>query len=157
MRALPVSLSLRRPSVVQGPTRRRTRVAMGKNSNVHKSQAYINQDILREREDEQKKAQKRARAEQRLAEQNGEMSVEGAAESASEKKKKKAFGKVKTSTIKRMKIGKHERPLHKKHRANGGLSLKPSLQLKKGGIRKPSALMRKTLKKIARQQDGMVL
>ena len=85
----------------------------------------------------------------------GEMSVEE--EGASERKKKKAFGKVKTSTIKRMKIGKHERPLHKKHRANGGLSLKPSLQLKKGGIRKPSALMRKTLKKIAKQQDGMVL
>ena len=131
------------------------RRAMGKNSNVHKSQAYINQDILKEREEEQKKARRRARAEQRLAEQSGEMSVEE--EVASERKKKKAFGKVKTSTIKRMKIGKHERPLHKKHRANGGLSLKPSLQLKKGGIRKPSALMRKTLKKIAKQQDSMVL
>ena len=134
---------------------------MGKNSNAHKSQAYINLDLLKEKEAEEKKALRRARAEQKLAEQRGEMVVEGGvaagAAAPEQSKKKKAFGKVKTSTIKRIKIGKHERPLPKEQKRGGGLSIKPSLQLKKRGIRKPSSLMKKTMKKIARQQDGMVL
>ena len=85
---------------------------MGKNSNVHKSQAYINQDLLKEKEAEEKKALRRARAEQKLAEQTGEMAVEGAASVDVQAKKKKTFGKVKTSTIKKMKIGKHDMVLH---------------------------------------------
>ena len=131
---------------------------MGKNSNVHKSQAYINEDLLREKEAEEKKALRRARAEQKLVEKSGEMAIEDASgHAALEPKKKKAFGKVKTSILKRTKIGKHERPLAKERKRGGGLSLKPALQLKKRGIRKPSSLMKKTLKKIARQQDSMVL
>ena len=131
--------------------------AMGKNSNVHKSQAYINQDLLKEKEAEEKKALRRARAEQKLAEQTGEMAVEGAASVDVQAKKKKTFGKVKTSTIKKMKIGKHERPLQKGVKKGGGLSIKPALNIKKSKIRKPSSLMKKTLRKIAKQQDGMVL
>ena len=50
---------------------------MGKNSNVHKSQATLAEDVRKEREADEKKAKKRAKAEEKLAAQRGEMLIAG--------------------------------------------------------------------------------
>ena len=131
---------------------------MGKNSNVHKSLATLAEDVRKEREADEKKAKKRAKAEERLANQRGEMLVEGSSSggkaAAGTSAKKKTFGKVRTSAIGKVKIAGSKKAKQSKP---GYSAIKPSLQLKKSGIRKPSSLMKKTLRKIARQQDSMVL
>lgn len=114
---------------------------MGKNSNVHKSQATLAEDVRKEREADEKKAKKRAKAEEKLAAQRGEMLVEGDTSGGGEASaKKKAFGKVRTSAMGKVKIAGKKA----KQSKPGYSAIKPSLQLKKSGIRKPSSLMKKT-------------
>ena len=128
---------------------------MGKNSNVHTNLKYISEDLRKEREADAKKAAKRVRAEEKLAEQSGQMIVEADAASS----KKKSFGKIKVSSIGKIKAGGKTKEGKKSRKGNliMNAAIKPSLGVKKKGIRKPSSLMKKTLKKIARSQDSMVL
>ena len=112
--------------------------AMGKNSNAHKSQDTHNLDMMRERELEAKRAAKRATREAKLGVE-GDMEVvdEGSA-------KTKKFGKMKMGRKVKVALG-------------GGKTavtvLKPSLSGGKRGIRKPSQIMRKTLKKMAKRRE----
>ena len=136
---------------------------MGKNSNVHKSLGTLAEDLRKEREMEEKKALKRRRREMKMAEKNGEMLVEAAASTGAlgisvddlQAKKTRALGKIKLNKApKTMFAGQ----LAKKSKLSKSVksTVQPSLELKKRGIRKPSAIMRKTMKKMARER-GMEL
>jgi len=128
---------------------------MGKNSNVHKSQAYTSLDLQREREKDAKREARRVRKEALHAERAGEMMVEGGGDSSLEVGaggeagaggdgvRLKRFGKVKRRAKVKLSVAQ---PVRK------------SLELKKGsrGIRKPSSIMKKTLKKMAAKR-GMEL
>ncbi len=124
---------------------------MGKNSNVHKSRAYLALDIQREREAELKKQQRREKRELAAAEASGEMIVDHGSKTSAPQSMPEVivdargphkFGKVK--------IGKKKVKV-----AGAPMGLKKSLENKKKskGIRKPSSLMRKTLKKLARKRE----
>ena len=112
---------------------------MGKNSNAHKSQKTTAMDLQREREDDAKKA---ARREKKLAALGMSISMDvERADAAAPKggKKVKKFGKVMVGSKRKMpSIGK---------------ALEPKKRPKLGGIRKPSALMRKTLKKLSKKSE----
>ena len=99
--------------------------------------------MARERELDEKRELKRARAAAKLAQAQGLMSIdESASEPAVEAvpRKTKHFGKVK--------IGKKIKVKHP-----GAAPVRASLQLKRQGIRKPSAIMKKTLKKMAKRRE----
>ena len=118
---------------------------MGKNSNAHKSKATTNMDIEREREDDARRAAIRLRKESKLREAAGEMDVAETADASAEAaigKSKKKFGKVMLK--KRAKINPSAMPI--------GKSLGPKKRLK-GAIRKPSGIMKKTLKKLAKKRE----
>ena len=138
------------------------------NSNVHKhAQTTIAEDLRKEREADAKKLAKREKTERKLL-INGEMtslfsgmdmtqsgSGSGAAiasaAAAAVKRKAKAFGKgIKLSG--RTKLGGIGKKKRLKVKLPGAAPIKPSLGLKKQGIRKPSALMRKTFKKMAKKR-----
>ena len=144
---------------------------MGKNSNVHKNLAYIEDDLRREREADAKRAAKRLLREQKLREQAGEMVTEEAdiaavleqqqleleeasaatatAAHSSSKKKMKKFGRVHVGgDRKTMGKAKKIRMQHAKPPPVRG-----HLDLKSTGIRKPSSIMKKTLKKMAKKKD----
>ena len=115
---------------------------MGKNSNVNKSKAYLALDLQRERELDAKRAARRARNEEKLG-MSSDMAVDGDDNGVSKGKKMKKFGKV----VRKKKVSIS--------------ALRPSLSLagqggskrKSGGIRKPSSIMKKTLKKMARKRE----
>ena len=110
---------------------------MGKNSNAHKSRATLSVDLEREREDEAKRAAARTKKMSRAGFPL-EMEVEGTDAAPSRMKK---FGKVHVG--KRKKLSSTALPIGK------------SLGAKKvsKGIRKPSSVMRKTLKKMAKRRE----
>ena len=116
---------------------------------MHRNRVTLAVDIARERELDEKREQKRARAAAKLAQAQGMMSVdeppsEPAVQpaSATTSRKTKLFGKVKVKAGKKIKV-KHP----------GAAPVRASLQLKRHGIRKPSAIMRKTLKKMAKRRE----
>ncbi len=115
---------------------------MGKNSNAHKNRPYVDMDIAREREDDARRALLRARREAKLAAgPDAVMDVAGEPGEGKAKRKLKKFGKV---------------IVKKKARINpSAIPIRKSLTVKRksSGIRKPSALMRKTLKKLAKKQE----
>ena len=131
--------------------------AMGKNSNVHKGLATLAVDLAREKEADAKRERKRAHAAAKLAERQGLMAVEEAdgmaaassagsaavAAASQPERKTKAFGKVKVGIHKKLKV------------KSKGIPLRAGLEPRKrhGAIRKPSAVMRKTLKKMAKKRE----
>ena len=153
---------------------------MGKNSNVHLNRSYIEDDIRREREEEAKRQARRLQKEQKLRERSGDMLIEepgqaaaaaaaaaataaaaamGVDEIIGAKKAKnkpgptKKFGKVSvgSSSAKKLSQAKKLR-LQQKAKAP---TVQKHLELKKSGIRKPSNIMKKTLKKMAKKRFDM--
>ena len=131
---------------------------MGKNSNVHKSRATLAEDLRKERELEAKKALKRQRREAAAAEQAGEMITDSSSAAAAIPVSRAALapevGPRGPSKFGKVKVGK------KKIKIVGGPAgiTKSITNTKKSrGIRKPSSVMRKTLKKMAKKRDGMEL
>jgi hypothetical protein len=119
---------------------------MGKNSNAHKSLGTLALDIQREREQDAAKAARRARNEMKA----GMMVDDDAAQATADALASDAHVSVK----KTKKFGKIVR--RKKMKVLPGVSaIKKSLSTGKssGGIRKPSAVMRKTLKKLAKKRE----
>jgi len=128
---------------------------MGKNSNALKHRDTHAVDLQREREEDAKREARRARKAAKLAEQQGEMAVDvagasgastaaTAGESGATEVRKKKFGKVR--------LGKAKKLL--KVKGPSAAPIRASLELRKrSGIRKPSAVMRKTFKKLAKKKE----
>jgi hypothetical protein len=138
--------------------RRSPAARVSQNSNALKHRDTHAVDLQREREEDAKREARRAAKEARLAAQKGEMAVEPSSSAtagvdmgdvADALPRKKAFGKV--AIRKKLKVGKKE----KQTSVSG---IRPSLELRKRqGIRKPSAIMRKTLKKMQKKREAMEL
>ena len=125
----------------QWPVRRT--VSMGKNSNAHKNKKILELDLQRERDEDAKRLARRAKNEAKLAALQGYMAVSDEPEDASTTGtggKLKRFGKI---------IRKKKLAIPGATKALVGLHKRKGSGIKK----KPSALMRKTLKKRAKQQE----
>ncbi len=125
--------------------------AMGKNSNVNVGRKLVEFEMEREREIEEKRARKRANAEARLARSGAvpvQMDTDGALQVAAAvaEATKVRFGKVKVG--KKSRFGKAGAKS-----ASKPAQLRPSLTGGKRGIRKPSQLMKKTLKKMQKKRE----
>jgi hypothetical protein len=140
---------------------------MGKNSKIWKGKERHADDVERERRDDAKREARRARDEAKLARGGGPsavqvgMDVEAEAEvtEAIVGAVKQKFGKVKLSgKLKFKKSSSHQRAFADKLKKKLGkgkahLPVRPSLTGGKSGIRKPSQLMKKTLKKLAKKNE----
>ena len=122
-------------------------VAMGKNSNAHKHKKVLELDLQREREEDAKRIARRAKNEAKHAALQGHMAVsDGGGEddhagTASAGGKMKRFGKV---------IRKKKLAIPTATKALVGLRKRKGSGIVK---KKPSALMRKTLKKMAKRRE----
>ena len=134
---------------------------MGKNSHARDHVQRHADDVVREREADAKKEARRLKAETRL-EADGLASAMGAgvmdmdasvaSAAAEEVRKKVKFGKVRLG--KSAKLARAERRAGKGKKGKERVApLRASLTGGKRGIRKPSALMRKTLKKLAKKRE----
>ena len=122
---------------------------MGKNSNVHRNLPYIQADIAREREDDLKRQKLREKREALAAQrqEGSAMDVAGVPGEGKAKRKLKKLGKL----IAKKKVVIQT---HKTKVKPSAIPIRKSLTgIKKRAKNKPSALMRKTLKKLAKKHE----
>ncbi|KOO24808.1 hypothetical protein Ctob_006551 [Chrysochromulina tobinii] len=122
---------------------------MGKNSNVHRNLPYIQADIAREREDDLKRQKLREKREALAAQrqEGSAMDVAGVPGEGKAKRKLKKLGKL--IAKKKVVIQTHKQKVNP-----SAIPIRKSLSgIKKRAKNKPSALMRKTLKKLAKKHE----